>query len=42
MVFDGRFTLAHASGFAPMLFDLRDDPDEFGDFGRDPAFDGGR
>jgi arylsulfatase A-like enzyme len=29
----------HWDGFAPQLFDLRNDPDEFVDLGTDPAFD---
>ncbi len=37
MVFDGRFKFLHADGFAPMLFDLASDPQEFTDLGRDPA-----
>ena len=36
MVFDGRFKLMHAEGgFRPMLFDLREDPDEFHDLAKD-------
>ena len=35
MVFDGRFKYIHADGFAPMLFDLELDPDEFTDLGQD-------
>ncbi len=34
MVFDGRFKLIHAVGFAPMLYDLVSDPDELTDLGR--------
>ena len=38
MAFDGRRKLVHAEGgFRPMLFDLRDDPDELHDLGADPA-----
>jgi arylsulfatase A-like enzyme len=37
MVFDGRFKFLYADGFAPMLFDLASDPQEFTDLGRDPA-----
>ncbi|MEZ5652140.1 MAG: sulfatase-like hydrolase/transferase [Burkholderiaceae bacterium] len=37
MAFDGRFKFVHCLGFAPMLFDLHEDPDEFHDFGRDPG-----
>jgi len=34
MVFDGRWKLMHAEGgFRPMLFDLRDDPQELADLG---------
>lgn len=37
MVFDGRYKLVHsAGGHAPMLFDLKSDPDEYRDLGRDP------
>ena len=35
MVFDGRYKLMHAEGgFRPMLFDLKTDPDEFVDLGK--------
>jgi arylsulfatase A-like enzyme len=37
MVFDGRFKMMHAVGFAPMLFDLETDPQELDDRGADPA-----
>jgi arylsulfatase A-like enzyme len=37
MVFDGRWKYVLAEGFAPMLYDLETDPDEFVDLGRDPA-----
>ncbi|WP_407920705.1 sulfatase-like hydrolase/transferase [Frigidibacter oleivorans] len=37
MVFDGRYKYLHADGFAPMLYDLATDPDEFNDLGADPA-----
>lgn len=41
MVFDGRFKLIHGEGgFAPMLFDLETDPDEFTDLGTDAAHQG--
>jgi len=41
MVFDGRFKLIHAEGgFAPMLFDLDADPDEFTDLGTVAAHQG--
>jgi arylsulfatase A-like enzyme len=34
MVFDGRYKMMHsAAGFRPMLFDLKEDPDEFYDLG---------
>ena len=42
MVFDGRWKYVHAVNFPPMLFDLADDPDEFRDLGRDPAYAGER
>ncbi|MGH8675265.1 MAG: sulfatase-like hydrolase/transferase [Burkholderiales bacterium] len=42
MAFDGRWKFVHALGFPPMLFDLRDDPDELRDRGRDPALAGVR
>ncbi|MCY4550919.1 MAG: alkaline phosphatase family protein [Defluviicoccus sp.] len=32
----------HALGFEPLLFDLRNDPDEFVDLGRDPGYAGFR
>lgn len=35
MVFDGRYKLIHAEGgFRPMLFDLKEDPDEFVDLAK--------
>jgi arylsulfatase A-like enzyme len=37
MVADKRWKYVHAIGFAPMLFDLVNDPQEFRDLGRDPA-----
>lgn len=37
MVYDGRFKYIHADGFAPMLYDLTTDPQEFTDLGTDPA-----
>jgi len=37
MVYDGRFKYIHADGFAPMLYDLQTDPQEFHDLGADPA-----
>ena len=33
MVFDGRWKMIHAPGFAPMLFDLESDPRELRDLG---------
>ncbi|MFG1495517.1 sulfatase-like hydrolase/transferase [Saccharospirillum sp. HFRX-1] len=37
MIFDGRHKLVHCPGFADLLYDLHDDPDELVDLGRDPA-----
>ena len=38
MVFDGRYKLIHAEGgFRPMLFDLREDPEEFHDLAKGEA-----
>lgn len=37
MVYDGRFKYIHADGFAPMLYDLATDPQEFHDLGTNPA-----
>jgi arylsulfatase A-like enzyme len=37
MVFDGRWKYIHASGFRPMLYDLKSDPQEFADRGEDPS-----
>lgn len=38
VVFDGRWKLCHfEGGFRPMLFDLREDPEELVDRGADPA-----
>ena len=37
MITDGHFKLVHAEGIEPMLFDLRNDPGELRDLGRDPA-----
>ena len=38
MVFDGRWKMVHsAGGHAPMLFDLKTDPQEYNDLGTDPA-----
>lgn len=36
MVFDGRWKYIHCEGFAPMLFDLENDPGELVDLGRAP------
>ncbi len=36
MIYDGRYKLMHAEGFRPMLFDLRNDPDEMNDLGNSP------
>lgn len=35
MAFDGRWKFVHALGFAPMLYDLQEDPQELRDLGRD-------
>ena len=41
MVADHRWKFMHAEGgFPPMLFDLQNDPHEFNDLGRDPAYGG--
>ncbi|RWB60691.1 alkaline phosphatase family protein [Mesorhizobium sp.] len=37
MVTDGRFKLVHGEGVPPMLFDLRTDPGELRDLGREPS-----
>ncbi len=37
MVFDGRWKMIRAEGFAPMLFDLESDPEEVNDLGGDPT-----
>ena len=37
MAFDGRWKFIHALGFAPMLYDLQEDPQELHDRGRDPG-----
>lgn len=42
MAFDGRYKLVHCLGFAPMLFDLQEDPAELTDRGSDPALAGAR
>ncbi len=40
MVADVRWKLIHAEGFSrPMLFDLKNDPNEFEDLGEDPAYE---
>lgn len=38
MAFDGRHKLIHCPGFAPMLFDLANDPNELVDLGRDAGY----
>jgi arylsulfatase A-like enzyme len=38
MVTDGRWKYIHADGFRPMLYDLREDPNELKDLGDDPHF----
>ncbi len=35
---DARWNYVNFEGFAPQLFDLRNDPDEFVDLGRDPGY----
>jgi len=42
MAYDGRYKLIHCLGFAPMLFDLQEDPQELCDRGTDPALVGVR
>ena len=37
MIFDGRWKMIHAAGFRPMLFDLKEDPNEINDLGADPG-----
>lgn len=37
MVFDGRWKYVHVETMAPMLFDLKNDPDELYDLGANPA-----
>jgi arylsulfatase A-like enzyme len=37
MAFDGRWKYVHCLGFAPMLYDLQEDPQELRDLGRDPG-----
>ena len=39
MVCDTRWKYIAAEGFAPMLFDLENDPDEFVDLGADPEYE---
>jgi arylsulfatase A-like enzyme len=39
MVCDTNWKFMHADGFRPMLFDLKNDPDELHDLGDDPAYD---
>jgi arylsulfatase A-like enzyme len=39
MVFDGRYKMMHsAAGFRPMLFDLKEDPEEFYDLGESSEY----
>lgn len=38
MIFDGRYKLVHAEGFRPMLYDLKEDPQEFTDLGSDELY----
>ena len=42
MAFDGRWKYVHCLGFAPMLFDLKNDPQEFEDLGSVKAHAGVR
>ena len=39
MVADKRWKYVHALGFRPMLFDLKEDPEELSDLGANPAFE---
>ena len=39
MAFDGRWKYIHATGFRPLLFDLKTDPNELRDLGADPAYE---
>ncbi|WP_394199574.1 alkaline phosphatase family protein [Litoreibacter albidus] len=39
MVCDKDWKFMHADGFRPMLFDLKNDPNELNDLGADPAYD---
>lgn len=39
MAFDGRWKYIHCNGLPPLLFDLENDPHEFEDLGRDPAYE---
>lgn len=38
MAFDGQYKFIHALGFDPILFDVKNDPQEFFDLGRDPGY----
>lgn len=40
MIFDGRWKYVHVETMRPMLFDLKNDPEELHDLGDDPAFEG--
>ena len=42
MVRDERWKYVHAVGFRPMLYDLKNDPNEFSDLGADEAYAGDR
>ncbi|GAA0825449.1 alkaline phosphatase family protein [Marinomonas arenicola] len=38
MAYDGQYKFIHAPGFDPMLFDVKNDPKEFVDLGRDAGY----
>ena len=42
MVTDGQWKYIYAKSLPPMLFDLENDPHEYNDLGRDPAYEGER
>ena len=42
MVFDGRFKYVDCGEYRPMLFDLKEDPQELRDLGPDPAYEAER
>jgi choline-sulfatase len=39
MIRNGRFKYIHYVGYTPMLFDLREDPEELRDLAADPSFE---